>query len=174
MSSAEKKIAVVLVVVLVALIGAYFVVGRDQGGVVSAAGPQGGARASLASSGPGSTGGSGGAGEAIVMGPEDAALNIIALVPTERGCHDATIAALRQAYEAHPEDIRLTLVDFFGPRANEWKGKLGVTCATVDINGAWTFDLEGRSVTLQKKEGGTYVPSDLNGVIEAELGKVKS
>jgi hypothetical protein len=108
------------------------------------------------------------------MGPEDAALKIVALVPTVKGCHDATVAALKQVYEAHPDDIHLTLADFFGADTNMWKTKLGVTCATVEINGEWTFGLEGRQVTFQKAEGGTYVPSDLGPVIEAELEKVKS
>jgi hypothetical protein len=111
--------------------------------------------------------------ETRVMGAEDAALKIIAFVPTEAGCHDATVAALMESYEAYPDDIHLTLVDFFGPDRNEWAEKLRVTCATVTINGEKTFDLEGRRVSFEKAEGGTYIAPDLNAVIDAEIERVK-
>jgi hypothetical protein len=39
----------------------------------------------------------------------------------------------------------------------------------VDINGQYTFNLEGRTVTFQKQEGVTYQPADLRTVVEAEL-----
>jgi len=58
---------------------------------------------------------------------------------------------------------------FQAPDSAQWKQKLGVTCATVDINGQYTFNLEGRTVTFQKQEGVTYQPADLRTVVEAEL-----
>ena len=105
------------------------------------------------------------------MGPEDAKVKIVGLVPIANPCHAATVAALKEVYEDNPEDIHLTLIDFMGPDSNEWKQKMGVTCATVAINGQYTFNLEGRTVTFQKKEGMTYQPTDLKAVVEGELAK---
>ncbi len=162
MSSLEKKIAAVLVVVLIAMIGVYFSLKPKPH-------PMGPAYAS----GSGGHGGPGGApfGETETMGPEDAKMKIVGMVPIANPCHAATVAALKKVYEDHPNEIHLTLIDFMGPDSTEWKQKLGVTCATVEINGENSFNLEGRDVTFQKMEGGTYEPSDLETVIEAELAK---
>jgi len=115
----------------------------------------------------------GGFPEVEAMGPEDAKVKIVGLVPIVNPCHAATVAALREVYEEHPDDIHLTLVDFRGPDSKEWKQKLGVTCATVEINGQRTFVLEGRTVTFQQMEGGTYRPADLKTVVENELAKAE-
>jgi len=167
MSSGEKKIAVVLVVILIAMVGAYFALGSKIDSA-QMPGPPGMAGAM---GGPGAMGGGapGGFPETTTMGPEGAKVKIIALVPIAEGCHAATVAALQEVYSAHPNDIHLTLIDFKGPESNEWKQKLGVTCATVDINGQYTFDLEGRTVTFQKQEGVSYTPADLKPVIEDAL-----
>jgi ABC-type glycerol-3-phosphate transport system substrate-binding protein len=166
MSSGEKKIAVVLVVVLIAVIGAYFALGSRIETAQVAAPPR-----MAGAGGRGGEGGAGGGGyaETSSLGSEGAKVKITALVPIANPCHAATVSALKDAYAAHPNDIHLTLIDFQGPDAGEWKQKLGVTCATVDINGQYTFDLEGRTVTFQKQEGGTYKPADLRTVVEAEL-----
>lgn len=165
MSSGEKKIAAILVVVLIAAIGAYFALGsRMETGQVTASPNMAGA------GGPGD-GRGGGYAETSSLGSEDAKVKIIALVPIANPCHAATVSALKEVYEAHPNDIHLTLIDFQGPHAAEWRQKLRVTCATVDINGQYTFDLDGRNVTFQKQEGGTYQPADLRTVVEAELEK---
>ena len=111
----------------------------------------------------------GGAAETTTMGPEGAKVKITALVPIAEGCHAATVAALQEVYSAHPDDIQLTLIDFKGPESNKWKQELGVTCATVSINGQYTFNLEGRTITFQKQEGMTYQPADVRTVVEAEL-----
>jgi hypothetical protein len=115
----------------------------------------------------------GGFPEVEVMGPEDAKVKIVGLVPIVNPCHAATVAALKELYEEHPDDIHLTLVDFQGPDSAEWKQKLDVTCATVEINGQRTFVLEGRTVTFQQREGGTYRPADLKTVVENELAKAE-
>ncbi len=155
MSSGEKKIAVVLVVVLAALVAAYFVMGPKT-----------------APMGPGGQAGAAGSlGQTETMGPEDAKVKIVGLVPTVNPCHAATVAALKKVYEQHPEDIHLTLIDFLGPASGEWRQKLGVSCATVEINGEYSFELDGRRVVFQQAEGGTYRPSDLKTVVEAELAK---
>ncbi len=160
MSSTEKKIAAVLVVALVALVVVYFTIGSGSEGRAGPAMPSGG------------MGGTGaGFPEVEAMGPEDAKVKIVALVPIVNPCHAATVAALKKVYEDNPEDIHLTLIDFFGPDSGEWKQNLGVSCATVEINGQRTFDLKGRTVTFQKQEGMTYQPTDLHTVIEGELAK---
>ena len=159
MSSTEKKIAAALVVVLIGLIAVYFTMGSGTGGSGGIAGP-------------GTSGGrSGGFPEVAAMGPEDAKVKIVALVPIVNPCHTATVAALKEVYEDNPEDIHLTLIDFFSPDSGEWKQKLGVSCATVEINGQRTFDLEGRRVTFQQMEGQMYRPTDLKTVVEGELAK---
>jgi hypothetical protein len=159
MSSGEKKIAVVLVVILIAMVGAYFALGSklDTAQMPGPAGMAGGG------------GAGGGAAETSSVGPEDAKVKITALVPIVNPCHAATVAALKEVQAAHPNDIHLTLIDFLGPDSNEWRQKLGVTCATVNINGQYTFNLEGRTVTFQQQEGGSYRPADLRPVIEDAL-----
>jgi len=167
MSSGEKKIAVVLVVILIAMVGAYFALGSKIDSA-QMPGPPGMAGAM---GGPGAMGGGapGGFPETTTMGPEGAKVKITALVPIAEGCHAATVAALQEVYSAHPDDIQLTLIDFKGPESNKWKQELGVTCATVSINGQYSFNLEGRTVTFQKQEGMTYQPADVRTVVEAEL-----
>ena len=159
MSSTEKKIAATLVVVLIGLIAVYFTMGSGTGGSGGIAGPG-------MAGGPG-----GGFPEVAAMGPEDAKLKIVALVPIVNPCHAATVATLKEVYEDNPEDIHLTLIDFFGPDSMEWKQKMRVTCATVEINGQRTFDLKGRTVTFQQMEGAMYKPTDLKTVVEDELAK---
>ena len=157
MSSGEKIVAVVLAVVLVVMVGAYIVTGRSSAG---ASGQLGGGMTES------------GFPEVEAMGPEDAKVKIVGMVPIVNPCHAATVAALKEVYEEHPDEIHLTLIDFHGPDSAEWKQKLGgVTCATVAINGDYAFDLEGRTVTFQKMEGGTYLPTDLKTVVERELAE---
>jgi hypothetical protein len=167
MSSGEKKIAVVLVVILIGMIGAYFALGSKTG-PAEMAGPPGQAGAG----GPGGMPGPGGAApETTTVGPEDAKVDIVALVPIANPCHAATVSVLMQLSSDHPDDVRLTLIEFMGPDSAEWRQKLGVTCATVSINGRHTFEVDGRTVTFQQQEGGTYRPVDLKTVIEAELAQ---
>ena len=108
------------------------------------------------------------------MGSEDAKVKIVGLVPIVNPCHAATVAALRELHAEHPDGIHLTLVDSMGPDSAEWKRKLGVTCATVQINGRHTFNVEGRTVTFQQREGGTYRPADLKTVVEGEPANAAS
>ena len=69
MSSTEKKVAAVLVVALAALIVVYFTIGSGTGG-------------SGGTANPGMPGGHGGGfPEVETMGPEDAKVKIVALVP---------------------------------------------------------------------------------------------
>jgi len=158
MSAGEKKIAVVLVVVLVGLIGAYFAIQP---------------KASEMGGGPGAGAGAGSpANQVQELGSPGAKLQITALVPVAEGCHTATIQALKEAYQKHPKDIYLKIVEFKGPAGQQYKTQLGVTCATVAINGKYSFDLNGRTVTFQKAEGGTYQPADILAVIDQELKKL--
>jgi len=164
MSAGEKKVAALLAIVLVVMLGAYIVTGRSSAGPAGAVAVPGGGGGTM---GPGG----GGFPEVTAMGPEDAKVKIVGLVPIVNPCHAATVAALKEVYEAHPDDIHLTLIDFMGPDSSEWKQKLGVTCATVEINGKYTFNLEGRTVTFQQNEGRMYQPTDLKTVVEGELAK---
>src|SRR4030042_1352641 len=124
MSAGEKKVAALLAIVLVVMVGAYIVTGRPSAGQMTLPGgmqgPGGGAM------GPGG----GGFPDVEAMGPEDAKVKIVGFVPIVNPCHASTVAALKEVYEAHPDDIHLTLIDFRGPDSTEWKQTLGVTCAT--------------------------------------------
>ena len=176
MSSGEKKIAVVLVVILIGMIGAYFALGSKTGPAEMAGPPgmggAGGPGGMPGQGGPGGMPGSGGAGPATTtVGPEDAKVDVVALVPIANPCHAATVSTLKQLSSAYPNDVRLTLIEFMGPDSAEWRQRLGVTCATVSINGRHTFEVDGRTVTFQQQEGGTYRPVDLKTVIEAELAQ---
>jgi hypothetical protein len=158
MGSGEKKVAALLAVVLVALVAVYF----TQKGKPQAQGW------------PGMAGGAGQFGGLQEFGEPGAAVEITALVPVVNPCHANTLAALKEAYDAHPDDIHMTVIDFFGAHAGGWKQKLGVTCATITINGEKTFEVGGRTVTFHQVEGGSYKPEDLRPAIEAELAKVKA
>ena len=162
MSGTEKKIAVVLGVVLVAMTAAYFATAPKS----EAPQPMPVVSGEPRQPAPGAY------AETAVIGPEEAKLKVVAMVPVVNPCHAATVKALKKVAAEHPDDIQLTLIDFFNPaEAAKWKEELGVTCATVEINGDYTFELEGRTVTFQRMEGGTYQPADLETVIEGELAK---
>jgi hypothetical protein len=173
MSSGEKRIAVVLVVILIGMVGAYFAVGSKMDTAQMPGPPgMGGAGGPGGMMGAGGMAGQGGAAAATTtVGPEGAKVEIIALVPIANPCHAATVSVLKQLSSAYPNDVRLTLIEFMGPDSAEWRQKLGVTCATVSINGQYTFNLEGRTVIFQQQEGGTYRPVDLKTVVEAELAR---
>jgi hypothetical protein len=179
MSSSEKKIAAMLVVVLVAMVGVYFVTGnRAQ----SAPAPGQVAQAGQGAK-PGQAGAAGDASCAPASGAETAAkteelgkpgarLDIVAIVPVAHGCHATSIAELKKAYEAHPNDIRLTIVDAFGPDAKKYQSKAGgITWTVIAINGQSEFELNGRRLQLQRQEGMSYSPTDLIPIIEDELKK---
>jgi hypothetical protein len=169
MSSAEKIVAAALAVVLVVLVGAYFVTGRTQS---ASAGP--GALQPAASGGPGegeacAPGAAGGAAATQEFGEPGAKLDIIAVLPVTKGCHARTEAELKKAYEAHPDDIHLTVVDLMGPEAADYRDEVKVTWTVVCINGKSQFELGGRRVVLQQMEGNMYDPSDIVPIVEAEL-----
>ncbi len=159
MGPGEKKIAAVLVVVLIALVAVY--IGTQPGGRARGA--------AMGPAGPGAPPAGGGGGGVEELGSPGAKVEIIALVPVANPCHAATIAELRKAYKRYPDDIHLRIIEFMGPESTTWRNQLGVTCATVAINGEWSFDLDGRRVVFQKMEGGTYTPADLGRVIEAKI-----
>ena len=155
MSSGDKKVAALLIVVLFVLVAIYFATKPKE-----------------APPGAAATGTPTAASTSVQeFGKAGAKLEITALVPVVNPCHAKTVAALKQAYEKHPDEIHMTLIDFFGPQAEEWKSKLGVTCATVSINGKYAFEVDGKPVTFQKAEGASYKPENIGSVIEAELKK---
>jgi hypothetical protein len=184
-SSAEKGIAAVLVVILVAMVGVYLVTGNKAQSAPAAgnplmakgpAGAAGGAAASGAAASGAACATAGAAGGAAAkteeLGKAGAKLDIVAIVPVAHGCHATSIAELKKAYHAHPNDIHLTIVDFFGPDAKKYQSKAGgVTWTVIAINGKSDFELNGRRLVLQKQEGMSYLPADLGPIIGNELKK---
>jgi len=180
MSSVEKKVAVVLAVVLVAMVGLYVVTG-NRAKAAPGANPM---AAAMPGGAPGGAGASSAAGCAPTgaggqqsapteeLGKAGAKLEIVAIVPVAHGCHATSIAELKKAYQAHPNDIHLTVVDAFGPDAKKYQEKTGgITWTVVAINGVSDFELDGKKVQLQRQEGASYSPTDLVPIIEAELKK---
>ena len=163
MGSSEKKVAVLLAIVLVGMIGGYLLTQPEAGSAVGEGGDVVDAGCAPAVGGP--------AAELQEFGQEGAKVEIIAVLPISVGCHAATEAELKKAYEAHPDDIHLTIVDMASPEAADYRSRVGVGWTVVSINGSSTFELDGRSVTLQQMENGTYRTSDIAPIIEDELRK---
>jgi hypothetical protein len=170
MSSAEKGIAVVLLVVLVGMVGAYVITGNRGQAAQAAASGAGTAAAGGAGCAP--TSGGQTAAKTEELGKAGAKLEIVAIVPVAHGCHATSIAELKKAYQAHPNDIHLTIVDSFGPDARKYQDKAGgITWTVIAINGKSEFDVNGQTVRLQRQEGMSYTPAHLIPIIENELKK---
>ena len=163
MGPSEKKIAVVLVVILIAMLAVYASTGKKpQAGPMMAEGE--GAECAT-----GAPSGSGAAAKTEELGRAGAKVEIIAVVPVAKGCHAATVAELKKAYQAHPQDIHLIIVDLQGPDAPKYREKVGSPYTIVKINGKHQFEVGGRRVSLERMEGASYRPSDIGPIIEAEL-----
>jgi hypothetical protein len=184
MGSGEKKVAVVLVVVLVALIGVYVMLPKLGAPKHEAAMAPGMASANPGAGGPGGTAAAGtdsncatdtAGGQSVPtqeFGKPGAKVEVIALLPITHGCHTTTEAELKKIQKQHPADVHLTIVDLFGPDAPKYLQKVGGGQRTlVAINGKTSFSLNGRQVTLERQEGMSYQPSDLAPIIEEQLKK---
>ena len=164
MTQSQTKIAAMVALIVVGLAVAYFGI-QAKGGVIGLLAS--GRRPPVVIR---ETGGPAVA-ESEEIGPKDAKVKIIAVVPIAIPCHKATIAALREVTNAYPEEVHLTLVDFHGPDSGKWMKELNFHCATVFINGEYQFELDGRQVRFHQKEGMTYKPEHLKPIVEAELAK---
>ncbi len=173
MSSAEKKVAYALVIVLVVMVVAYFATGKSEVPAADAdslqlasSGGMAGTEVCAPTSGVGPEG-----VPTQEFGKEGATLEIVAALPITHGCHVETEAELKKAHEEHPGDIHLIIYDLFGREGQEFVAQNGGQRALVFINGKSSFQLDGRNVKLEVREGGTYVPSDIIPIVEQELSK---
>jgi len=172
MSAGEKKVAVVLVIVLVALVGAYFVSGRSASSAATAIPGQMAAGPTATPTGaPGGqtcapTGAAAGSVPTQEFGKAGAKVEIVAALPITHGCHVKTEAELKKAYEKHPDDVHLTIYDLFGPEGQAYVKEHGGPRAVVFINGNTSFDLKGKKVKLEMTEGGSYVPDQIVPIID--------
>jgi hypothetical protein len=107
------------------------------------------------------------------FGKAGAKVEILALIPVAHGCHAASEAQLKKAYEAHQKDVHLTIVDTQGPDAAKYRSKVKVSWTVISINGKSEFRVNGKQVQLEKAEGMSYQPADLLPIIEDQL-KAKS
>jgi len=167
MSAGEKKVAALLAIVLVVMVGAYIVTGRSSAGTGATMAQAGGAAGGQVCA-PTPGGGAGGV-PTQEFGEAGAKLEIVAALPITHGCHVETEAELKKAYEKHPEDIHLVIYDLFGNEGQEFVRQNGGMRALVFINGKSTFELNGKSVKLEVIEGGSYVPSDIVPIIDQEV-----
>ena len=169
MSSGEKKIAVVLVLILIGMIGAYFALGSKMD-TAQMPGPPGMAGAGNASSAACPTPAAGGSVPTQEFGKAGAKVEVIALLPITHGCHVNTEAELKKVQQKHPDDVHLVIVDLFGPESQQYQQQIGGSRRTVvAVNGKSSFDLNGRKITLEMQEGSTYQPADIGPVIEAAI-----
>lgn len=173
MGPAEKKVVIALAVVLVALVGV-LVLWRPSTKVAGGFGPgSSGSGPASAQSSPEACATTPGAGAEGVptqeFGKKGARMEILALLPITHGCHVNTEAELKKAYQAHPNDIHLTIVDLFGPEGQRLAQENGGQRALVLINGKSSFTVGGRAVLLERQEGPTYVPSDIGAIVDQEL-----
>jgi hypothetical protein len=165
MTQSQTKVAAIVALVVVGLAVAYFGI-QAKGGVIGLLASRPRTSAPI-----GEMGVAGRFAESEEIGPKDAKVKIIAVVPIANPCHKATVAALREITKAHPEEVHLTLVDFHGPDAGKWMKEMDFHCATVFINGEYQFELDGRHVMLEQHEGVKYKPEDLEPIVEAEIAK---
>jgi hypothetical protein len=190
MGPGEKKVAIALVVVLAALVAVYVLVpnlgvkpsdmpmgpgmaaarGGGQGPGAAGAKASGAKGAATQDAGCATGGGGGNYVKTQEFGKAGAKLEIIALLPITHGCHTATEGELKKIQQKHPDQIHLTIVDLFGPDAAKYKEKVGGGTRTlVAINGKTSFTLDGRSVQLERQEGMSYKPADLEPLVEQQL-----
>jgi hypothetical protein len=192
MGATEKKIAVVLAVVLIAMVAVYLTTGSKSGQnpmmteqtrpAVTPPAPNAAPTGIPNSGSPGQSAGgaacptgapSGGTGvKTQEFGKAGAKLEILALLPITHGCHVKTEAELKKTYEQHAGDIHLTIVDLFGSDAASYLPKVGNRRrAVVSINGKTRFELKGKPVILEQAENVSYSPGDIGPIVEAELRK---
>jgi len=188
MGAGEKKVAIALVVVLVALVAAYVLLpnfGKPPNemaqmmppGMAQAAGNSGGKGMAQPAGAKGGTSGAAcatGGGEASAktqeFGKPGARLEIIALLPITHGCHTTTEAELKKIQQKHPNDIHLVIADLFGPDAPKYQQKIGGgQRMLVAINGKTQFELNGKQLVLERQEGMSYKPADLEPLVEQQL-----
>ncbi len=172
MSATEKKVAVVLVLILIAMVAAYVTTGNKPAAMAQRPGARPGRTAQSANSSAACAPTIGGGyAKTEELGKKGAKVEVLAVVPVAHGCHNKSIAELKKEYEKHPNDIHLTIVDLQGPDAAKYREKVGSPYTRILINGKYQFEVKGRKVSLEKVEGANYKPSDLGQIIEAELKK---
>ncbi len=179
MGSVEKKIAALLTIVLVVLIGVYLAWGnkptpaeqmqqqiQSATRAAAAAAPQ---QPGGAAGGPGCSTSPSASGAGAVktqeFGKKGAKVEIVADLPITHGCHVQTEAQVKEAYKKFPNDVHLIIYDLFGPEGNEYAKTHGGKRAMVVINGQTTFDLGGKQVTFEYTED-RYSPNDIVPVVE--------
>jgi hypothetical protein len=177
MGPAEKKVVAALSVVLIALVAVLVLwkpatkVASPLGAGTMSSGPAGAQSSSGACA---TTPGAGAEGVPTQeFGKKGAKMEILALLPITHGCHVNTEAELKKAYQAHPNDIHLKIVDLFGAEGQKLAQENGGTRALVLINGKSSFTVGNREVVLERTEGPTYVPTDISAIVDQEL-KAKS
>ncbi len=190
MGAGEKKIAALLTIALVVLIGVYIVTGRTSApGVPSGGNPMMQQQAMMqkgGGSGPGATAASSGgpgcststpsaAGGVATQefGKKGAKVEIVADLPITHGCHVNTEAQVKEAYKKFPNDVHLVIYDLFGPDGGKFAQSHGGRRAMVVINGKTSFDLNGKKVTFEYTED-RYNVNDIVPVVEQEVKGAKT
>lgn len=189
MNSGEKKIVAALAVILVASLGLYFgmpqktasaapmMTAQAGGPPAGPARPQGaGPGAASDPGGCATTGAAGAAGVATFeAGKKGAKVDIIAILPITHGCHVATEGIVKKLAQDHPNDVHLVVVDLFGKDGPKYLKQTGLgQSAAVAINGKTAFKVNGKSVQLLRQEGQSYMPGDIELIVNGLLKEAKS
>lgn len=103
----------------------------------------------------------------VKMGPEDAAVKLVAFYP-EDDSHKFIVDYLKEFAEAHPDSVSLTAVDFRTPAGFDVYQLAGLGCAGVLVNGEteWEVETDGATekVSFTKRMGVLWTEEDFEKV----------
>lgn len=116
-------------------------------------------------------------GKGNILGPANAKVQVIAVVPMGVECHMQTIEVLREIAKADPKRVRVEIYDMNSSQGQQVLGKHGVHCATVFVNDKFEFKVKvngtEKYIVCQKKPNvpGAYFSTDLIEIVHQELQK---
>jgi len=177
----QKAAAPLLIIIIIGAVYAVFVQYKNlnQGSEATPLPMQklGGKMMGAADRGP-MGGGPMGGNKAQVLGNKKAKIVVDAILPLGVECHAKTIQLLQDFVKKNPDKVCVNIYDLHSMAGEQAKGKFGVTCATVLINGKQEFDIQengkGRHVLFSHKPnepGASYNSEDVLTVLKQEVGK---
>lgn len=111
-----------------------------------------------------------------VLGPPDAKVKVIAVVPLGIDCHLQTIRILREIAKVEPKRVRVEIYDMSSPQGQRTLSRYGQHCASVFVNGKIDFTIKvngkERNIYCQRQPNtpmSTYNSTDLIEVVHLEL-----
>lgn len=80
--------------------------------------------------------------DAEELGSKDAKVTVEAIVPIGPECQARTVRMLRALAKAEPKRVLVKIVDYTGEEGQDLVKARGTNCASVFVNGDYTFDLK--------------------------------